>query len=202
MAYRLFIREFFRSFGVTASLLPSSRFLAAAMLDPVDFREPRTIVELGPGTGVMTQEILRRMTPDSRLFAFEVNPHFIRHLRAQFRDPRLTVLHADACELAGHLQAHHAGALDAVISSLGLTSMPHSIRTRIVQQAESCLAPHGVLTQFQYLTSRRPVPEIPALRIKPFREKQFLHTYFPTIATRRVLLNFPPAVVFACYKIG
>jgi phospholipid N-methyltransferase len=200
LAYRLFIREFFRTFRVTASLVPSSRFLAAAMLDPVDFRKPCTIVELGPGTGVMTKEILRRMTPDSRLFAFEVNPQFIRHLRAQHRDPRLTVLHADACELADHLRDHNAGALDAVISSLGLTNMPHSIRTRIVQQAESCLAPGGVLTQFQYLTSRRPIPDLPALRIKPFREKQFLHAYFPTITTRRVLMNFPPAVVFACYK--
>jgi phospholipid N-methyltransferase len=200
LAYRLFIREFFRTFSVTASLLPSSRFLAAAMLDPVDFREPRTVVELGPGTGVMTQEILHRMTPDSRLFAFEVNPHFIRHLRAHYQDPRLTVLHADACDLADHLRAHDAGALDAVISSLGLTSMPHGIRTRIVQQAEFCLAPGGILTQFQYLTSRRPVPDMPALRIKPFREKQFLHSYFPTITTRRVLLNFPPAVVFTCHK--
>lgn len=200
MAYRLFIREFFRTFRVTASLLPSSRFLAAAMLDPVDFRNPCAIVELGPGTGVMTKEILRRMTPDSRLFAFEVNPHFVRHLRAQYRDPRLTVLHADACDLADHLHAQNAGALDAVISSLGLTSMPHGIRNRIVQQAESCLAPGGVMTQFQYLTSRRPVPDMPALRIKPFREKQFLHLYFPTITTRRVLLNFPPAVVFTCHK--
>ena len=200
MAYRLFIREFFRTFRVTASLVPSSRFLAAAMLDPVDFRKPRTIVELGPGTGVMTKEILRRMTPDSRLFAFEVNPHFIRHLRAHYHDPRLTVLHADACDLADHLRDHNAGVLHAVVSSLGLTSMPHGIRTRIVQQAASCLAPDGVLTQFQYLTSRRPVPEIPALRLRPFREKQFLHAYFPTITTRKVLLNFPPAVVFACYK--
>lgn len=181
MAYRLFIREFFRSFGVTASLLPSSRFLAAAMLDPVDFRTPRTIVELGPGTGVMTKEILRRMTTDSRLFAFEVNPHFIRHLRAQYNDPRLTVLLADACELADHLQAHNAGALDAVISSLGLTSMPHSIRTRIVQQAESCLAPDGVLTQFQYLTSRRPVPEIPALRVsRSGRSSSYTPTFQPS----------------------
>ena len=200
MAYRLFIGEFFRTYRVTASLVPSSRFLAAAMLDPVDFRKPCTIVELGPGTGVMTKEILRRMTPDSRLFAFEVNPQFIRHLRAQHRDPRLIILHADACDLADHLRGHNAGALDAVISSLGLTSMPHSIRTRIIQQAESCLAPGGVLTQFQYLTSRRPIPDLPALRIKPFREKQFLQAYFPTITTRRVLLNFPPAVVFACYK--
>jgi phospholipid N-methyltransferase len=200
LAYRLFIREFFRSFGVTASLVPSSRFLAAAMLDPVDFRKPCTIVELGPGTGAMTKEILRRMTPDSRLFAFEVNPHFVGHLRAQYRDPRLTILQADACHMADHLRAHDAGALDAVISSLGLTSMPHGIRTRIVEQAAACLAPGGVLTQFQYLTSRRPVPYIPALRMTPFREKPFLRSYFPTITTRPVLLNFPPAVVFACRK--
>jgi phospholipid N-methyltransferase len=170
------------------------------MLEAVDFRQPRVIVELGPGTGVMTRELLRRMTPDSRLFALEVNPRFVKHLRERCSDRRLTVLHADACELAKHLRAHDACAVDAVVSSLGLTSMPEHLRSLIVNQAESCLAEHGVLTQFQYFTSQIPLPNKTPARNGRFCEKTFLGSYFLEIQTKHVLLNFPPAVVFTCRK--
>jgi phospholipid N-methyltransferase len=82
LGYRLFLRESFRKIRVTASVLPSSRFLTTAMLDQVNFQKVRNLVELGSGTGVITQEILRRMTTDSRLFALEINSNFVRHLRA------------------------------------------------------------------------------------------------------------------------
>src|SRR5690242_10761538 len=51
-AYRLFFQEFVKSHGPTASVIPSSRHLASALLRPIDFSRARTIVELGPGTGV------------------------------------------------------------------------------------------------------------------------------------------------------
>ena len=199
-AYRLFMRESFRTIRVTASVLPSSRFLTMAMLDHVDFRNRRTLVELGAGTGVMTQEILRRMTPDSHLYALEINKNFVRHLRATCQDRRLTVLHADAGELRSQLRQHNAGMVHAVISSLGLTGMTAEQRGRIVGEVEACLGPAGILTQFQYLTSVAPVPDLPGLQIRPFREKQFLCSYFPTVSEKRVLLNFPPAKVFTCRK--
>jgi phosphatidylethanolamine/phosphatidyl-N-methylethanolamine N-methyltransferase len=200
LAYRLFLRESFRTIRVTASVFPSSRFLTTAMLDQVDFRKARTLVELGSGTGVITHEILRRMTPDSRLFALEINRNFVRHLRTSCNDRRLTVLHADASDLLNQLRAHEAGAVHAVISSLGLTGMSQEQRTRIVVEAEACLAPAGILTQFQYLSLLPPVPDMPKLQIHPFREKQFLRAYFPNVSAKRVLLNFPPAVVFTCRK--
>jgi phosphatidylethanolamine/phosphatidyl-N-methylethanolamine N-methyltransferase len=200
LAYRLFMKESFRKIRVTASVLPSSRFLTTAMLDQVNFRKVRNVVELGSGTGVITQEILRRMTPDSRLFALEINRNFVRHLRICCLDPRLTVLHVDASDLLNQLAAHNAGAVDVVISSLGLTGMTSEHRTRIVRQAEACLAPAGIMTQFQYVTSLTPVPDLPNRQFRRFQEGEFLRRYFPSVSAKPVFLNLPPALVFTCRK--
>ena len=170
------------------------------MLDAVDFRNVRTLVELGSGTGVITQEILRRMSPDARLFALEINRHFVHHLRVSWRDRRLTVLHADASELLTQLHRHSAGGVHAVVSSLGLTGMTPDQRTQILQQVQTCLVPSGMMTQFQYVTSMAAVPNLPNLQLERFEERRFLETYFRTVSERRVLLNLPPAVVFTCHK--
>jgi phosphatidylethanolamine/phosphatidyl-N-methylethanolamine N-methyltransferase len=200
LAHRLFFRESLRTIRVTASVFPSSRFLTMAMLEKVDFRKACTVVELGAGTGVITHEILRRMTPDSRLFALEINGNFVRHLQSHCQDRRLTLLQADAAELLPQLYAHEAGPIHAVISSLGLTGMTPEQRAQIVQAAQACLSSAGVMTQFQYLTSQAPVPDLTNAEIKRFQEGNFLKTYFPSVSAKRILLNFPPAVVFTCRK--
>jgi phosphatidylethanolamine/phosphatidyl-N-methylethanolamine N-methyltransferase len=200
LAYGLLLRESFRKIRVTASVLPSSRSLTTAMLDQVNFRKVRNLVELGSGTGVITQEILRRMTTDSRLFALEINRNFVRHLRTCCQDPRLTVLHVDASDLLNQLAAHNAGTVDVVISSLGLTGMTSEHRTRIIRQAEACLAPAGIMMQFQYVTSLTPVPDLPNRQLRRFQEGEFLRTYFPSVSAKPVFLNLPPALVFTCRK--
>ena len=198
LANRLFFRESMRTMHVTASVFPSSRFLAMAMLEQVDFRSACTVVELGSGTGVITREILRRMTSDSRLFALEINGNFVRHLRAHCKDPRLMLLEADAADLMHQLRKHKAGRVHAVISSLGLTCMSPDQRGRIVQLVKECLAPCGIMTQFQYLSSQAPVLDFPNAEIRRFRARNFLSGYFPSVSSKRVLLNLPPADVFTC----
>jgi phosphatidylethanolamine/phosphatidyl-N-methylethanolamine N-methyltransferase len=181
-------------------VVPSSRFLTTAMLDQVNFKNVRNLVELGSGTGVITQEILRRMTPDSRLFALEINRTFVRYLRTYCQDPRLTVLHVDASDLLDQLAVHDAGKMDVVISSLGLTGMTWECRTRIVRQAEACLAPAGIMMQFQYVTSLTPLPDLPNRQLRRFQEREFLRKYFPSVSAKPVFLNLPPALVFTCQK--
>jgi phospholipid N-methyltransferase len=200
LAYRLFLRESLRKIRVTASVVPSSRFLTTAMVDQVNFRKVRNLVELGSGTGVITREILRRMTPDSRLFALEINRNFVRHLRTCCQDPRLAVLHVDASELLNQLAVHNARTIDVVISSLGLTGMTSEHRTRIVRQAEACLAPAGIMMQFQYVTSLTPLPDLRNRQLRRFREGEFLRRYFPSVSAKPIFLNLPPALVFTCHK--
>jgi phospholipid N-methyltransferase len=200
LSYRLFLKESLRRIRVTASVVPSSRFLTTAMLDQVNFERVRTLVELGSGTGVMTQEILRRMSKDSRLFALEINRNFVRHLRSCCQDRRLAVLQADASDLLNQLATHKAGMIDVVISSLGLTGMNSEHRTRIVRQVEACLAPTGIMMQFQYMTSLTPFPDLHNRQLRRFQEGEFLRRYFPNVRAKPVFLNLPPALVFTCHK--
>src|SRR5271155_4548200 len=65
----LFARNFFRHPRMLGSIVPSSRFLIKHLLEPIDWAEARVIVEYGPGVGVITTEILRRMRPDASLIA-------------------------------------------------------------------------------------------------------------------------------------
>ena len=187
-----------RSLGPTASVVPSSRFLANALTKPIDFQRARAIVELGPGTGPVTKAILHRMRPDAKLLAVEINAAFISHLRKACADPRLIAVCASATDLAAILATHKLGQADAVVSSLGLTSMDPATRTAIVRQIGQCLAPGAPMTQFQYTHAYPGHLDVQKLRFHSFNELGFLRRFFGSISVGHVWLNFPPALVFTC----
>jgi phospholipid N-methyltransferase len=184
--------------GPTASIVPSSRYLAGALTKPIDFRRARTILELGPGTGPVTKAILNRMRPDAKLLAVDINAAFIDHLRDACSDPRLTPVCGSATDLRSILARHHLGSADAVVSSLGLTSMDPRTRIAILRQIGECLVPGGPMTQFQYVHAYPGHLDVQKLRFSSFNELRFLRRYFRSIHTGHVLLNFPPALVFTC----
>jgi phospholipid N-methyltransferase len=193
-----FFRESLKSLSVTASLFPSSRFLASALLRPIDFDRARVIVELGMGTGAITTEILLRMAPGSVLFAIEVNPAFIAHVRSKVHDSRFIPISGRAESLGSILGKRGIRRVDAVVSSLGLTSMAHDQRSSIVGQAAGHLHENGVLTQYQYLSANVKPNWVRALGLKGFAEESFLRGYFREVHSERVIWNIPPATVYTC----
>lgn len=195
-AYRLFFQESMRSLGPTASFFPSSRYLAKALIRPIDFRHARTVVELGPGTGAVTNAILKRLRPDARLIAVDINRSFIQHLQTACDDPRLIPVCGDAAELQALLAVHDAGPVDAIVSSLGLSAMDHRTRRSIMRAIETCLKPGGTLTQYQYLGNL----DIPKFKIRGFNESRFLRKFFSDVTVGHVIWNVPPAMVFTCRK--
>src|SRR5438270_2901754 len=85
-----FLRESRRHFRNTGALLPSSRFLARALVTELRKpRDPSRILEVGPGTGSVTREILRHLRPDDRLDAVEVNGRFLSLLERRFVQERV-----------------------------------------------------------------------------------------------------------------
>ncbi len=191
----LFLREYIRSFRSTASVTPSSRYLTAALCAPIDFGAARVIAEFGPGTGAVTNGILRRMRPDATLIAIDRNAAFIEHLKRASKDRRLLLVHGSADELGRIAREAGRERVDAVVSSLGLTSMDNPTRHSIYDQVRDCLRRGGVLTQYQYLTSAA------GCKIgSSFNERKFLESYFGKIGTKWVFINFPPARVFTCRK--
>lgn len=184
----LFFSQSLRSLSVTASLFPSSKFLASALLRHIDFENASVIVELGIGTGAITKEILRRLKPNAVLLGVDLNPAFVNYVRRKFPDSRLVPVVGQAERLGAMLSRHGISRADAIVSSLGLSAMRPAVRTNILTQAAAHLNRNGVLTQYQYLASSS----------LGFEEKEFLKGHFRQVATERVIWNLPPARVFTC----
>jgi phosphatidylethanolamine/phosphatidyl-N-methylethanolamine N-methyltransferase len=196
--YTLFFSQALRSLSVTASLFPSSRFLASALLRAIDFRHAKVIVELGVGTGAITKEILRRLKPNAVVLGLDLNPAFVNHVRRTTRDSRLIPILGQAEDLGTLLSQYGITRADAIVSSLGLTSMHASQRSDIMTQAAAHLARDGVLTQYQYLHANREPDWVSSLGLPRFQEKEFLKTHFRHVASERVIWNLPPACVYTC----
>ncbi|ATM96923.1 putative methyltransferase [Yersinia frederiksenii] len=168
-----YLQRFIASPRTVGSLAPSSPWLCQAMLNQVDWKQDLNIAELGAADGVLTKRILSHMSVNSRLQAYEIQPHFA-HALHQINDPRLQVAFRSAEQLDQDY--------DAVFCCLPLLSIPTKITIKILQQAQQRLrANKGVLVLFQYSHLSEPL----------------LSRYF-TWKKIRVVRNFPPALVYIC----
>ena len=84
----LFAANFFMHPKQLGSIIPSSRYLVNNLLSRIDWPNAKVIVEYGPGIGNMTQEILKRMSPDAILVAIEMNPEFVEFIERECHRPK------------------------------------------------------------------------------------------------------------------
>lgn len=131
-------------------VVPSSRFLVNEVLDQVDWARARVIVEYGPGVGSFTRGILRRMRPDARLVAFEINRQFAGKLGRTIRDPRFRLLSESAEEVGVHLPRLGFTEADCIISGIPFKTIPDGVRERIVRQTHAVLKPGGQFLVYQF----------------------------------------------------
>lgn len=100
-------------------LVPSSPFLTRQVARRFDFSAPRVVVELGPGEGCHSRQILKRMPQGSHLILLELDEEFVTHLRKQFKnDKRVTVIHGDARNLSGSLAELNLDRCDYILSGI------------------------------------------------------------------------------------
>jgi phospholipid N-methyltransferase len=148
----LFARNFFRHPRMLGSIIPSSRFLVNELLRPIDWQQARVIVEYGPGVGVITAEILRRMRSDALLIVIELNPDFVTHLRSSFPDERLRVVEGSAEAVGEILESFGHGKANYIISGIPFSTIPAAVRERILRNTSTALAPGGAFLVFQFST--------------------------------------------------
>jgi phospholipid N-methyltransferase len=178
----LFARNFFRHPRMLGSIVPSSRFLIKELLQPIDWNQARVIVEYGPGVGVITEEILRRMRSDAILIAIEMNPDFVTHLRSTLPDERLQVVEGSA-ELVGEvLERFGRGKANYIISGIPFSTIPAAVRERILRNTSEALAPGGAFLVFQFST----------------RVLEDLQRVFHYVRRKFEPLNVLPAHLFFC----
>ena len=170
----------------TASVVPSSRYLARLMvahIDPLDGR----VMELGGGTGVFTRAILQTGLPPEKLEVVEINPAFARGLRRHF--PHVSVLETPA-QIVSTAAAGEPGQYQTVVSGLPLLAMDRHMHADILSEAFRMLRPGGNFIQFTYST-RPPV------------SRDVLHALDLDVArVGQTVRNFPPATVFRFHRRG
>src|SRR5438270_9863828 len=197
-----FFRAFRRNFPATGAILPSSRFLARAMASDLKGpRRPARILEVGPGTGAVTREIVRLLQEDDRLDAVEINPSFIAHLRKRFEQEPLFRKHLDQVELIeGPVEELlGTGVYDFIISGLPLNNFAVSQVRTIFRTFNRLLKPGGTLSYYTYAFVRQ--LKTPFVGREERRRllkvgrvvQRYIRNY--QIGRKRILINVPPAMV-------
>ncbi|HWW63227.1 MAG TPA: phospholipid methyltransferase [Sphingomonadaceae bacterium] len=146
--YVEFVSAWIRNPLQTASVLPSSRYLAELMIAGVEPGKGR-VIELGGGTGVFTSAILKLGVASSELEVVEINEDLAHQLRLTF--PEVSIIEADAGMLSRHVAAA-PGDYQAVVSGLPLLAMRRAQQRGILAEAFSLLADDGAMYQFTYST--------------------------------------------------
>ncbi|MGH8296462.1 MAG: class I SAM-dependent methyltransferase, partial [Steroidobacteraceae bacterium] len=162
--------------------VPSSRFLIKQLLQPIDWNRARVIVEYGPGVGVITAEILRRMRQDAVLVVIELNPDFVTHLRSALPDERLKVVEGSAESVGEILGRFGQAKADYIVSGIPFSTIPAEMRERILRNTSQALAPGGAFLVFQFST----------------RVLEDLQRIFHYVRRKFEPLNVLPAHLFFC----
>jgi len=144
----------------------------------------KNIVELGPGSGVFTKEILKRASPDTRLFCFEVNNEFCSHLRKNISDKRMKIINAGAEDIMANLSRYNLGEVDCIVSGLPFRNFPVQMKEEILEGVKGSLKEDGRFILFQYTNGL----------------VEMLESYFSDVYRTFVPLNMPPAFVYVCGK--
>ncbi|NYT57650.1 methyltransferase domain-containing protein [Alcaligenaceae bacterium] len=177
LAPGVFLQEFCATPGTIGSICPSSRFLANRLAREVAHHQDGLIIELGPGTGVVTRALLRQGIPPERLLVVEYSNTFVQRLRKQF--PHVNVVHGNAADLCQIVPQNAKVA--AIVSSLPLCSMPEPLMESILDQWRYLLDDRGTAVQFTY---------------NLHRPKWHKHVQARQTGSSTVWANLPPAKVF------
>jgi phosphatidylethanolamine/phosphatidyl-N-methylethanolamine N-methyltransferase len=174
-----FIRSWLERPLSTGAVTPSGRVLARTMARYVNPNIAGPVVELGPGTGPVTEALLAEGIEPERLVLVEFNPTFCQLLRVRF--PTATVVQGDAYGLRRLLGGILQQPAAAIVSGLPLVTKPMRQRLRLLRDALGLLRPGAPFVQFTYAV----VPPIPK-KLSGVRAE----------ASERIWKNMPPARVW------
>ena len=165
------------------AVMPSGRILARTMAQYVDIDSLGPVVELGPGTGAITNALIEHGVDQRRLVLVEYNPGFCALLRDRY--PHAKIVQGDAYTLRDSLRNVLRVPASAVVSGLPLVTQPMLTRLKLIRDAFGALAPGAPFVQFTYSVAP-PIPKsLPGVS---------------TEASERIWMNLPPARVWVYRK--
>lgn len=188
-----FLREFLAAPAAIGAIWPSSPALAERICATAQLDGAEMIVEFGPGTGVFTEAILRRLPDPSRFFAIEASAPLADATRR--RCPAATVWNDCASQTKTYLARHGRHNCDRIISGLPFAAFAPDLQDRLLDTVVDTLAPGGLFVTFAYLQGLA-LPSGRRFRAA-LRQRFGLHN---VTNTPTVWANFPPAFVYRAQR--
>ena len=184
-------REFLRAPNKIGAVAGSSSILANCMLDEVDWRVAKNIVEYGPGTGAITRHIVSRLSSEQRFFAVELNDRFVPVLSQHC--PTVKIRIGSVGDIRSICDTEGMDAVDAIISGLPWTAFTDELQNELLDAMFSVLSEQGQFITFAYLHG---LPLQSARRFRSVLEDRFASVTISPIIWR----NLPPAIFYSCRR--
>ncbi|MFA6568816.1 MAG: methyltransferase domain-containing protein [Victivallales bacterium] len=185
------LKEFVRDPGGIGTVIPSSRQLAKAMTSDIGIEKARTVVEIGPGSGVFTSRILKLISPETRFFLVELNPRIHKHLTEKF--PDVKIYNESAENLSEIMRREKMASVDVVVSGLPWVSFPPEFQHKLLDAIYSSLSKGGTFTTYGYIQGK--------VLPRGMNIKKLLKKHFNTVeSSGTIWQNLPPAFVYKCVK--
>lgn len=174
--------EFTKNLFTTGALTETSREVEIEICSRLPEGERKVIVEYGMGHGNITREILKHISPASKVYSFEVNEKFCRHVREEIQDDRLIIINDSAEQVKKRVEEE---AVDGFIASIPFTFLSNEVGARIILDSYEMLAPGGYYSQVLYTR---------------FNYKKFTRIFDECSITK--IPNIPTEYIYHCRKSG
>lgn len=205
----VYFKEFLKEFQNTGTCFPSSKFAARALTNPLrTSRAPQRILELGPGTGVVTVRILEDMIPGDRLTICEINPRFMAALKENLKkNPDFQRHAANITFFEGPAQnIPEDGKYDTIVCALPFLNFDLHTVEEIFSKLERISNSHTKMTYYEYIGLRSLGMVVAAADRK--RRLRELDIFFDDVYRRhhmrrkRVWLNLLPINIYTLNLTG
>ena len=192
-----FISAFFRDPTGVGTIIPSSRFLTKAMTKYV-YRKgyyPVRILEVGAGTGAITEKIIQKMTQEDQLDVIEIDPKLCDVLTKKFEQYPNVHVH---CVSILDWSTNYT--YDYIVSALPFNSFDAQTVDIILNKFKSLIRDKGIVTYVELMA----VSRVKKTFLRGDKRRDFANN----IAYRSdfckkyefdkdiVMLNVPPARVY------
>ncbi len=186
MSTLAYLKNFARDKNI-ASITPTSQFGIRRIIKTLDFEKAKVIVEYGPGLGVITRALLKRMKPGTMLIAIETNSVFARSLASRVDDERLHVINDSAENVIEILRECGAECADCIISGIPFSMFSAALKDRILTNTKTALGKHGHFYVYQFLA---------VLPKKKDDIKNKLAEHMKIVRKEVEVLNIPPLRIY------